>query len=62
MQRPAGREAGPHPSKRDPAREPDIAAVLRVLPASLQVTTRTVERDWQKARAWLYTRLQDPPT
>jgi RNA polymerase sigma factor (TIGR02999 family) len=27
--------------------------------AALQVTTRTVERDWQKARAWLYLRLQD---
>jgi len=27
--------------------------------AALQVTTRTVERDWQKARAWLYTRLRD---
>jgi RNA polymerase sigma factor (TIGR02999 family) len=27
--------------------------------AVLQVTTRTVERDWQKARAWLYTRLQE---
>jgi RNA polymerase sigma factor (TIGR02999 family) len=27
--------------------------------AALQVTTRTVERDWQKARAWLYARLQD---
>lgn len=28
--------------------------------AVLQVTTRTVERDWQKARGWLYARLQDP--
>lgn len=27
--------------------------------AVLQVTTRTVERDWQKARAWLYLRLQE---
>jgi RNA polymerase sigma factor (TIGR02999 family) len=27
--------------------------------AALQVTTRTVERDWQKARAWLYLRLED---
>lgn len=27
--------------------------------AALQVTTRTVERDWQKARAWLYNQLQD---
>jgi DNA-directed RNA polymerase specialized sigma24 family protein len=27
--------------------------------AALQVTTRTVERDWQKARAWLYTQLHD---
>jgi RNA polymerase sigma factor (TIGR02999 family) len=26
--------------------------------AVLQVTTRTVERDWQKARAWLYIRLR----
>jgi RNA polymerase sigma factor (TIGR02999 family) len=26
--------------------------------AALQVTPRTVERDWQKARAWLYTQLQ----
>jgi RNA polymerase sigma factor (TIGR02999 family) len=25
---------------------------------ALQVTTRTVERDWQKARAWLYIQLQ----
>jgi RNA polymerase sigma factor (TIGR02999 family) len=25
--------------------------------AALQVTTRTVERDWQKARAWLYIQL-----
>jgi RNA polymerase sigma factor (TIGR02999 family) len=30
--------------------------------AALQVTTRTVERDWQKARAWLYARLQDEAT
>jgi RNA polymerase sigma factor (TIGR02999 family) len=30
--------------------------------AALQVTTRTVERDWQKARAWLYTRMQDQDT
>jgi RNA polymerase sigma factor (TIGR02999 family) len=30
--------------------------------AALEVTTRTVERDWQKARAWLYTRLEDPVT
>jgi len=30
--------------------------------AALQVTTRTVERDWQKARAWLYARLQDQAT
>jgi RNA polymerase sigma factor (TIGR02999 family) len=30
--------------------------------AALQVTTRTVERDWQKARAWLYARLQDKET
>jgi RNA polymerase sigma factor (TIGR02999 family) len=29
--------------------------------AALQVTTRTVERDWQKARAWLYTQLHDEP-
>jgi RNA polymerase sigma factor (TIGR02999 family) len=27
--------------------------------AALQVTARTVERDWQKARAWLYIQLQD---
>jgi eukaryotic-like serine/threonine-protein kinase len=27
--------------------------------AALQVTTRTVERDWKKARAWLYVQLQD---
>jgi DNA-directed RNA polymerase specialized sigma24 family protein len=27
--------------------------------AVLQVTSRTVERDWQKARAWLFARLQD---
>jgi RNA polymerase sigma factor (TIGR02999 family) len=27
--------------------------------AALQVTTRTVERDWQKARAWLYTQLRE---
>jgi RNA polymerase sigma factor (sigma-70 family) len=27
--------------------------------AALKVTTRTVERDWQKARAWLHLRLQD---
>jgi RNA polymerase sigma factor (TIGR02999 family) len=27
--------------------------------AALQVTTRTVERDWQKARAWLYAQLRD---
>jgi RNA polymerase sigma factor (TIGR02999 family) len=26
--------------------------------AALQVTTRTVERDWQKARAWLYIQLR----
>jgi RNA polymerase sigma factor (TIGR02999 family) len=26
--------------------------------AALEVTARTVERDWQKARAWLYNRLQ----
>jgi RNA polymerase sigma factor (TIGR02999 family) len=25
----------------------------------LQVTTRTVERDWQKARAWLYDQLHE---
>jgi RNA polymerase sigma factor (TIGR02999 family) len=25
--------------------------------AALDITTRTVERDWQKARAWLYDRL-----
>ncbi len=30
--------------------------------AALQVTTRTVERDWQKARAWLYTQLRDQVT
>lgn len=30
--------------------------------AALQVTTRTVERDWQKARAWLYVRLHDEAT
>jgi RNA polymerase sigma factor (TIGR02999 family) len=30
--------------------------------AALQVTTRTVERDWQKARAWLYARLRDQIT
>jgi RNA polymerase sigma factor (TIGR02999 family) len=29
--------------------------------AALRVTTRTVERDWQKARAWLYTQLQKRP-
>jgi RNA polymerase sigma factor (TIGR02999 family) len=29
--------------------------------AALQVTTRTVERDWQKARAWLYIQLQATP-
>lgn len=27
--------------------------------AALQVATRTVERDWQKARAWLYLQMQD---
>jgi RNA polymerase sigma factor (TIGR02999 family) len=27
--------------------------------AALQVTTRTVERDWQKARAWLYIQLRE---
>jgi RNA polymerase sigma factor (TIGR02999 family) len=27
--------------------------------AALRVTTRTVERDWQKARAWLYVQLED---
>jgi RNA polymerase sigma-70 factor, ECF subfamily len=26
---------------------------------ALAVTTRTVERDWQKARAWLFIQLQD---
>jgi RNA polymerase sigma factor (TIGR02999 family) len=30
--------------------------------AALQVTTRTLERDWQKARAWLYTQLRDEVT
>jgi RNA polymerase sigma factor (TIGR02999 family) len=30
--------------------------------AALQVTTRTVERDWQKARAWLYLQLRDEVT
>jgi RNA polymerase sigma factor (TIGR02999 family) len=30
--------------------------------AALQVTTRTVERDWQKARAWLYAQLRDQIT
>jgi RNA polymerase sigma factor (TIGR02999 family) len=29
--------------------------------AALQVTTRTVERDWQKARAWRYMRLREEP-
>jgi RNA polymerase sigma factor (TIGR02999 family) len=28
--------------------------------AALDVTTRTVERDWTKARAWLYDQLRDP--
>jgi RNA polymerase sigma factor (TIGR02999 family) len=28
--------------------------------AALDVTTRTVERDWHKARAWLYDRLLAP--
>lgn len=27
----------------------------------LQVTTRTVQRDWAKARAWLYRQLYRPP-
>lgn len=27
--------------------------------AALQVTTRTVERDWRKARAWLFSRLNE---
>jgi RNA polymerase sigma factor (TIGR02999 family) len=27
--------------------------------AALDVTGRTVERDWQKARAWLYSQLKD---
>jgi RNA polymerase sigma factor (TIGR02999 family) len=30
--------------------------------AALKVTTCTVERDWQKARAWLHLNLQDEPT
>jgi RNA polymerase sigma factor (TIGR02999 family) len=30
--------------------------------AALDVTTRTVERDWQKARAWLYVQLRDQDT
>jgi DNA-directed RNA polymerase specialized sigma24 family protein len=30
--------------------------------AALQVTTRTVARDWQKARAWLYLQLRDEVT
>jgi RNA polymerase sigma factor (TIGR02999 family) len=28
--------------------------------AALDITTRTVERDWHKARAWLYERLLEP--
>jgi RNA polymerase sigma factor (TIGR02999 family) len=28
--------------------------------AALDITTRTVERDWHKARAWLYDRLLEP--
>jgi RNA polymerase sigma-70 factor, ECF subfamily len=27
--------------------------------AALDITTRTVERDWHKARAWLYDRLME---
>jgi RNA polymerase sigma-70 factor, ECF subfamily len=30
--------------------------------ATLQVTTRTIERDWQKARAWLFLQLWDEVT
>ncbi len=30
--------------------------------AALQVATRTVERDWQKARTWLYAQLRDQVT
>jgi DNA-directed RNA polymerase specialized sigma24 family protein len=30
--------------------------------AALQVRTRTVERDWQKARAWLNLQLRDEVT
>jgi RNA polymerase sigma factor (TIGR02999 family) len=30
--------------------------------ATLQVTTRTIERDWQKARAWLFLQLRNDVT